>query len=296
MGTHLFRRAFKPARVKYGISSFARELTLPRDPDFMHRLPLFLCAIALIGSALSATLYFQIGNSKQVLELRLADATTRATKLDTDLAVSNQQNGSLKAKLATVSGDLNAVRSKVAALSARATQLDRDLASSKNELSAAKSDLSAAKEVVAVYELTARALADELTALRQDLSDSRASNASPEAVAAYKVTIAELERQLAIARNGAAAPAAAGASTAVFASRAGRATILTVGPENAFVVLNFGSARGAELGQKLAVSQGIDEVATLLISDVRTNFSVAQVLPDTLRAVLQKGDLAVLIR
>ena len=255
----------------------------------MHRLPLILCAIALIGSTLSATLYFQIGNSKQVLELRLADSTTRATKLDADLAAANQQNGSLKAKLGGVSTELNAARAKLSAATTRATQLDHDLIT-------AKSELSAARQIVAVYELTSRALADEVAALRQDLSDSRASNASPEAVAAYKGTIAELERQLATARNGAAAPAAAGASTAVFTSRAGRATILTVGPENAFVVLNFGSARGAQLGQKLAVSQGIDEVATLLISDVRTNFSVAQVLPDTLRGVLQKGDLAVLIR
>ena len=62
------------------------------------------------------------------------------------------------------------------------------------------------------------------------------------------------------------------------------------------MVLNFGSARGAQLGQKLAVSQGIDEVATVSISDVRTNFSVAQVLPETVRGVLQKGDLAVLVR
>ena len=44
------------------------------------------------------------------------------------------------------------------------------------------------------------------------------------------------------------------------------------------------------------MQRGTDEVATVLISDVRTNFSVAQVLPDTLRGVLQKGDLAVLIR
>src|SRR5688572_1418344 len=255
----------------------------------MHRLPLLLCALALIGAAFSAALYFRIGNSKQVLELRLTEATSRATKLDADLAASNQQNGSLKAKLSGVSGELKTANSKLLAVNARATQLDRDLIT-------AKSDLSAAKEVVTVYELTARALADEVAALRNDLSDSRASNASPEAVAAYKGTIAELERQLATARNGAAAPAAAGASTAVFTSRAGRATILTVGPESAFVVLNFGSARGAQLGQKLAVSQGIDEVATVSISDVRTNFSVAQVLPDTLRGVLQKGDLAVLIR
>lgn len=255
----------------------------------MQRLPLILCLIALIGSAVSAALFFEIGNSKQVLELRLADATNRASQLDRELAAANQQNGSLKARLGNVASELETTRTQLAAVEKRAGQLDRDLVG-------AKSDLSAAKEVVAVYEMTARALADEVAALRRDLSDSRASNASPEAVAAYRATIAELERQLATARNGAVAPAAVAASTAVFTSRAGRATILTVGPQNAFVVLNFGSARGAQLGQKLTVSQGSDEVATVLISDVRTNYSVAQVLPDTLRGVLQKGDLAVLIR
>jgi predicted nucleic acid-binding Zn-ribbon protein len=255
----------------------------------MLRLPLLLCAIALIGAALSAALYFQIGNSKQVLELRLADVSARAANLDRDLAASNQRNGSLQARLDTLSGELGTLRKKIAVADLRTNELER-------ELVAAKSSLSAANEVVAVYELTARALAGEVAALRQDLSDSRASNASSEAVAAYKVTIAELERQLARARNGAVAPAAAGASTAVFTSRAGRATILTVGPQNTIVVLNFGSARGAQLGQKLTVSQGVDEVATVRISDVRTNLSVAQVLPDTLRGVLQKGDLAVLIR
>ncbi len=82
----------------------------------------------------------------------------------------------------------------------------------------------------------------------------------------------------------------------MFTNRAGRATILTVGPENAFVVLNFGSARGAKLGQKLAVSQGTSDVATVQISDVRAHYSIAQVLTDSLRGVLQKGDSATLIR
>jgi hypothetical protein len=255
----------------------------------MHRLPFVLCVIALLGSTISAALYFRIGNSKQLLELRLADAVARAAKLDRDLAEINEQNGSLKAKLGALGGDIEAMKTKLAAAADHAGQLDRTLL-------VTKTDLQAAKDVLSVYELTARALADEVAALRKDLSDSRASNTSPEAVAAYRNTIAELERQLATARNGAAAPLAAGASTAVFASRAGRATVLTVGPESAFVVLNFGSARGAQLGQKLAVSQGAAEVAMLLISDVRTNFSVAQVLPDTLRGVLQKGDLAVLVR
>jgi septal ring factor EnvC (AmiA/AmiB activator) len=255
----------------------------------MHRLPLILCAIALLGSTASTVLYFRIGNSKQILERRLADADTRAAKLDADLAATNEQNGSLKAriggldaKVESLEAELTGARSRLTEATERGNQLSRDLADTRS--------------VLGVYESTVRALGDEVTALREDLEESRKSNASPEAVQAYKSTISELERQLAVARNGAAVTASVGASTAVFASRAGRATILTVGPGGAFVVLNFGSARGAKLGQKLTVSQGASEVATILISDVRPNHSVAQVIPDTLRGVLQKGDSALLIR
>ena len=223
-----------------------------------------------------------MGNSKKILELRLADVTTRAGGLDTDLAAAKEQNGALKASVATLNGEIETTKAKLSAAETRAGELS--------------TSLDQAKSVLSIYELTARALADEVAALRHDLSDSRASNASPEAVSAYKATIGELERQLASARNGAAAPTAAGASTAVFTNRAGRATVLTVGPESAFVVLNFGTSRGAQLGQKLTVSQGTKVVATVLISDVRANFSVAQVLPDTLRGVLQKGDSALLLR
>ena len=248
----------------------------------MHRLPIFLCVVALIGAGLSAALYLRIGNSKQRLEIQLADSTSRATKLESDLASANEQNGTLKANLTAASTELATTKEKLSASELRTVVLDHDLAQ--------------AKTLLSVQEQNARALAAEVSSLRQDLDDAHNSAASAEAVAAYKGTIAELERQLANARNGAAAPTAAGAATAVFASRAGRATVLTVGPSSSFVVLNFGTARGAKLGQQLSVSQGTEIVATVLISDVRTNFSVAQVQPDTLRGVLQKGDLALLVR
>lgn len=245
---------------------------------------------------MSGVLYFRIGNSKQSLELRLADTAARTFKLEADLTAANEQQGALreqqgalkeqqgalKAQVKGLNADLEATQAKLAKASDRAEQLDRDL--------------TATKEVLNVYEMTARALADEVAALRVDLDDSRSSHAAPEAVLGYKNTIAELERQLDAARTAAAMPPAAIAPTAVFMSRAGRATVLTVGPEGAFVVLNFGSARGAQLGQKLTVSQGTSEVATVLISDVRANFSVAQVLPESVRGVLQKGDSALLIR
>ncbi len=248
----------------------------------MHRLPLLLCAVAVLGSIASAALFFQIGNSKQLLEYRLADTASRVNRLEADLAAATEQNGALKGQVRALDADLADTRVKLTTAESRVTQGDLALAQTKS--------------VLEVYELTARALAGEITALRQDIADIRASHASPEAVAAYKSAIAELEKQLASARTGTATPGLSAASTAVFTNRAGRATILTVGPENAFVVLNFGSARGATLGQKLAVSQGTSEIATVLISDVRANFSVAQVLPDTLRGVLQKGDSAVLLR
>lgn len=256
----------------------------------MPRLALFLCLIALLGSAVSAALYFQIGNSKRVLELRLADANTRATKLDADLARANEATGDLKAKVASITGELQQARTELATAHSRAAKLELDL-------TAVRFDLTSTQSVVSLYERTAQGLAEEITGLKRDLADTRASLATPEAVAAYKSAIAELERQLATARNGAALPATAGASTAAFSSRAaGRATILSVGPDNAFVVLNFGAARGAQVGHRLTVNHGTNEVAVVHISDVRPNFSVAQVLPDTLRGVLQKGDLAVLIR
>lgn len=255
----------------------------------MHRLPLILCALALLGSGVSAVLFFRIGNSKQILEQRLADSSARAAKLDTDLAAANERAGSLAARatqldseLATTRGTLDAARTQLAAAEARGAQLDREIGQTRS--------------VLAFYEATANALSGDVAALQRDLAASRSSNASPEAVAGYKAAITELERQLATARNGAALPGTAGASTAVFASRAGRATVLTVGPDNAFVVLNFGAARGAQLGHRLTVSQGTNVVATVQISDLRENFSVAQVLPETLRGVLQKGDSALLIR
>jgi len=248
----------------------------------MHRLPILLSIVALLGAALSAGLYLRMGNSKQLLQVQLADSTARATKLETDLAAANEQSGTLKANLSAASTELAATRERLTATELRAVVLDHDLTQ--------------AKTLLSIQEQNARALAAEVASLRHDLDDVHSTFASPEAVTAYKSTIAELERQLANARNGAAAPSAAGASTAVFTSRSGRATVLTVGPSSAFVVLNFGSSRGAKLGQRLEVRQGTQIVATVLISDVRTNFSVAQVQPDTLRGVLQKGDSALLVR
>lgn len=248
----------------------------------MHRLPLILCLVALAGTVLSAALYLRIGDSKRMLELRLAESERRGAQLGADLTAARREGEDARARAGAAEVELARARERLGAAETRGADLERNLADTRT--------------VLAVYESTTKSLGDEITALRRDLDESRRGNASPEAVQAYKNTIAELERQLASARNGAALPAAAGASTAVFTNRAGRSTVLSVGPQGSFVVVNFGSARGAQLGHKLSINQGNASVATAVISDVRANFSVAQVQPESLRGVLQKGDSAVLIR
>jgi hypothetical protein len=241
----------------------------------MNRLLLALCLLTCTVSGTLGALYWQ-GQEKQ------RELLTHQASLDSQLASSRELASSYQKQALKLDADLTSTKTQLTATEQRAAQVTRDLADSRAALAA--------------REQAERTLRDELTSLRQDLADTRAHAIAPAQIEAYQGTIAELERQLAVSKNGAALTTAAGASTAVFSSRRAptSAAVVSVGPENAFVVLNYGSRRGAELGQRFTLRQGADLLATVLISDVRTQFSVAQVEPDSVRGVLHKGDLALL--
>jgi hypothetical protein len=241
----------------------------------MNRLLLILslCAFTLCGSL--GALYWQVLDARRELAARNA-------VLDQQLTSSRELAVSFQKQAVTFEAQLTVSKAQLVASDNRTTQLTVDLAQTKAALAA--------------REQAERTLRDELSSLRRDLADTRAMAISPATVTAYKNTIAELERQLATAKDGAALPTAAGASTAVFSSRSGRssATIVSVGPESAFVVLNYGSSRGASVGQRFVLRSGSDILGSALISDVRSQFSVAQVEPESLHGILHKGDLAIL--
>ncbi|MFM9029607.1 MAG: hypothetical protein ACKOTF_02820, partial [Opitutaceae bacterium] len=189
----------------------------------MHRLPLILCLVALAGTVLSGALYLRIGDSKRVLEVRLAESERRGAQLGSELATSKREGeeARLRAESATTRAgasevELARTREKLSAAETRSADLERNLADTRTVLS--------------VYESTTKSLGDEITALRRDLDESRRGNASPEAVQAYKNTIAELERQLASARNGAALPTATGANHALVTKTPGRSNYSRAGP------------------------------------------------------------------
>lgn len=252
----------------------------------MRNLPVLLCVLAVCGAGLSAALYLRIGHSKQLLELQLSAAHTRAAGLAGKLATATEQGESLEKRLAALDSDLGETKSRLAATEARNVQLSRELTQS--------------KRLVADHEQNERNFRGEIATLNRDLAATRASAVTQETVEACKATIAELERQLANARHGAVAPGTEGASTAVFATRPGEstppltATVVSVGTESAFVVLNCGATQGAAPGQFFSIQRGTETVALVLIGDVRPHFSVAQVQPGSLRGTLHKGDSAVL--
>jgi hypothetical protein len=69
--------------------------------------------------------------------------------------------------------------------------------------------------------------------------------------------------------------------------------VVRVGPAAAFVVLDYGQAHGARPQAIIRLQRGTSELAQVQISDVRPRFSLAQVLPGTLKGQLQTGDLVV---
>ncbi|HEY0943667.1 MAG TPA: hypothetical protein VGD81_00310 [Opitutaceae bacterium] len=256
--------------------------------------------LALLGVAASATLFVTGGNTRRKLEEKVSSADTRSAQLETKLEETLARATSLQQQLATLDADLGEAKSRATVAEARSVQAGREISSLRAELG--------------TRQQAEEALNSELAELKRELVETKlaATGASPEDVERYRTTISELEgkvtelqRLVEAATRPApeATPARAGLvsapSATVAATAAPRpvaenvsARVVSVGPANAFVVINYGLNAGAQAGQNLAINRGTETLATVQISDVRESLSIAQVLPGSLRGALRKGDSA----
>ena len=117
----------------------------------MSRLPLILCLIALAGSAVSAVLFLRIGDTKRLLETRLADEQARTTRLERDVAAVNEKNGALQARVTTLDTEVEAARKQREAADARARELADTRA--RAERAAGPIQVAMANTPVAVFEI-----------------------------------------------------------------------------------------------------------------------------------------------
>ena len=206
--------------------------------------------------------------------------------------------------------ELKQAATQAADIGRRAVELDAQLGSAKIRGTATET-----QNDQLVRELTAReqrevALMAELASLRQAprpaappepapvVSTAPVAPASPTPppidVAPYERRIAELEEQLTRLLTRALAetleePAPPPATPAAPLPH----QVVRVGPADTFVVIDYGAEHGAHPQAIIRLQRGTSELAQVQISDVRPRFSLARVLPGTLKGQLQTGDLLV---
>ncbi len=252
----------------------------------MKALTLVLCILALLGSAASGYFWYEIGNTKQELQSQLSAEQTRASSLQSNLNETKDTLEKTNSKLAETDASLGDTKRSLTAAEARNVQTAREL--------------DATKRTLAAKEEAEKKLNDDLDALRKELVQTRlaAQVGSPEDLDLARKTISGLEARIAelqglpapAATEEAAAPAAP--AKPALSERTAAAKVAQVGVKNAFVVLDLGVADGITVGNKFAIKRGEEKIAESVISEVKDSFSIAQVVPGSIKSALKAGDIA----
>lgn len=243
----------------------------------MKNLSIIITLLAVIAAAILGGLYWRTASDNSRLELSLSSARSQNQALTANLATSQELTEQQQAQLHALDADLG--ETKISLTSARS-----NLIILQREVEELEQNLVESNEIQ-------RDLSGEVSSLNAALAQARASEASPETIASYQQAISNLEQQLATLQS----PTTQAPAMPVLTTHRSRSTrVVSVGPSNAFVVLNYGASHSALPSQKMAIRRGTKQLATAQISDVRENYSIAQVRPDSLRDTLQKGDVATL--
>ncbi len=237
----------------------------------MKLLPLILSAAVVASAAIA----FLKHRSETQLIQELSRVSSERNDLTGRLAAAERRGTELHDRLAALDADVTTTRARLTETEARAAQFSRDLADQRTRVSVAE-------EAASGHERAANEL-------RQELAQHKL-NAPPftlDEVAALQSQLDEAEAEVARLRPPERRPATDG-----HLPPGAAVTVMRVGPENAFVVLDYGAALGARPAQQLQIRRGTEPVATVHISDIHDHLSLAIVQPDSLRSGLRRGDTA----
>ncbi len=232
----------------------------------MKLLPTSLFTLALLGAGAFAVIKTREAGR---LDTARAAAEAKAAEFATQVAAHERRTSEVRARLTEVDGHLTAARAALSEAEARLAQYGRDLAAQRNRVSLAEED--------------ARRHEEAAEGLRKELAHVK--------LTAPPFTFAEFEALQSRADD---AEARLAALTTAAGREAVQATVLRVGPADAFVVLDYGAERGGRIDQQLQVRRGDEPVATVRISEVHPQVSLALVEPRSLRSGLRTGDTALI--
>ncbi len=248
----------------------------------MRGITLTLSLFAIVSAVVSGLLYSLIDDRKDSLEAEAGMLRASLTAAETRATETTLEREALAARVVDLDRQLNELKARNVSLEARNSQLARDVAQLREEISLRqRADHNAGQE--------ASDLRRELAETKSALATATAI-ASSEAIAGYESRIADLEGEVAYLRQHAGGRSFAEALARVPATLEG--TVLEVGPESAFVVLNIGQRNGAVPSLEMVLRRGSTIVARVRLTDVRDSYSVAHVLPSSGSGNIRAGDIA----
>ncbi|WP_221028951.1 hypothetical protein [Actomonas aquatica] len=242
----------------------------------MRHLKLALGWVMVIGAVAAGVMVALLAREKRSLAIQLNHAEHQIGVLDASLTASQAEEDVLQQRIREMDTGCAATKRELTDLHIELEQRDRTLADTEHQLTESQA---------AYLDLQAQAagLNEELTRTREELR-----RALPSAQAAhYREVIASLEDQIFALEN-----RLSETPNPLVAGRGDHAQVVQVGPQNAFVVINFGERHGARPNQRLTISRGPERLAMVEISDSRENYSIAQVLAESLSGKLRIGDAA----
>lgn len=235
-----------------------------------------LAIITGLGCVLLGFLYYRSTQTSAELSLQLTSLRSTNQQHLAELNQADQEREQLKKQLLALDADLGATKIKLTESESARVQIGRELTASRAELSKLAGE-------------HAR-LRAESAQIQEQFNQARPSVSADE-IAGYQATITRLEDQLAAMQQ-----SSVSTGPVLATSRARSTLVVSVGPADAFVVINYGASHGALPAQKFLIQRGTETIGTALISDVRDQYSIAQVDPQSLRGALHKGDSAVIAK
>ncbi len=242
--------------------------------------------LAIVGAGL---VFFLAQRTTSDLTAQVTRLTRQNADLRFDLKQTRQQAVGVGQHAIELDSELGSTKARTTAAEARNVQLSRELNETRSLLTG-----------LAQREVTLMA---ELAALREKVAGgvtsgqptgppgpNRVAALAAEELGAYRDRIAQLQEQLMQLLTRALSEPA---TTPVPEAAPAPHQVVRVGPSDTFVILDYGAAHGARLHAIMRLQRGTSELAQVQISDVRTHFSLAQVVPGTLKGQLQTGDLVV---
>lgn len=232
-----------------------------------------------------------------------AERTARLTRLSRqnadlryELKQASRQAADIGQRAAELDSQLGSVKARTTAMETKNVQLVRQLTEREQREVALMADLATLRQQTTDRSPSAEpvVLPTLILTTSKESSPPTPSSPAPEIdIAPYRQRIAELEDQLTRLLTRALAETLPEPAAPYPAPASGPHQVVRIGPAAAFVVLDYGETHGARPQAIIRLQRGTSELAQVQISDVRPRFSLAHVLPGTLKGQLQTGDIVV---